>query len=124
MFHIPKQIVYILRILSIFSGLFEGGGGGLLERGGGEYLRRRLIYFLVKLYNFLPAQRNVSKQLCILTILIAVSLLTIYFLLTRSLTFKLSKLKSTGGREEKISYQSQGTQTGTCLKWFVHSVTL
>ena len=38
----------------------------------------------------------------------------------RSLTFQLSKLKSSGNREEKAShYQSRGTQTGVCLKCYL-----
>ena len=37
----------------------------------------------------------------------------------RSLTMQLRKLKSVGGRQETVSCQNQGTQTGTCLKWFV-----
>ncbi|CAB4005647.1 Cyclic AMP-responsive element-binding 3 1 [Paramuricea clavata] len=37
----------------------------------------------------------------------------------RSLTFQLSKLKSIGAREKSISYQNQGTQTGTCLKCYL-----
>ena len=43
----------------------------------------------------------------------------------RSLTFQLRKLKCTERqqeREETISRQNQGTQTGVCLKWFVNFV--